>query len=88
MIEVLRSANILLGAMAFFMLCYRTPTIAQRLASKRLYFSLAAFPILVCFGSVWALAKNPAPSPTLPLFTVAYLSLNVVLVWLPHRLRR
>lgn len=87
MIDTLRQLNVFLGASSFFLLCYRTPAIVQRLASKRLFFALAAFPVLVCFGSVQALAQHAPHGPVTPCFTVAYLALNTFLTCLPPQLR-
>lgn len=87
MSERLRELNIVLGVVAFCLLCLRTPKIAAKLASRRLYFSLAAFPILVCFGSVHAVAVHRSPSPVTPWFMAAYISLIVFLTWLPKGLR-
>ena len=84
---LVREINVVLGTAAFFLLCWRTPPILSRLSSKRLFFSLVAFPTLVVFATVQALAKHAPTGPVVPLFTVAYLALIVVLVWLPRSLR-
>lgn len=86
MTHVFRELNVVLGVIALCLLCYRTPQAAPRVTSKRLYFSLAAFPILVCFGSVWALEHHYPPGPMAPFFTVAYVVLASFLIWLPKQL--
>lgn len=87
MSEHLRDLNIALGVVALALLCLRTPPLVMKLASKRLWFSLSAFPILVLFGSVHAVAAHTAHSPVTPFFTAAYLSLDTFLIWLPKGLR-
>lgn len=88
MSEHLRDLNIALGVIAVGMLCFRTPRIVMKLTSKRLYFALSAFPILVCFGSVHAVAAHTAHSPVTPFFTASYLALDSFLIWLPKGLKQ
>lgn len=87
MTQHLRELNIVFGVICLGLLCWRTPTILLKLTSKRLYFALAAFPILVCFGSVNAVATHRPPTHLTICFSLAYVALDVFLIWLPKGLR-
>lgn len=85
MIDALREVNFILGFATVFGLCLRTPLALRGVSSKRLYLALMPFPLGVAFGSVYAVAHNFPPAPTAPFFTVAYITLGVVLVWFPKQ---